>query len=116
MPTEPCIPASSFRQALGGVPPGAARGAAVLLGSAKPARAFPTSPPPCLANVPCQALDRVWLAEGPFVAGCPQPTIADLQLACELEQLRLLDGALQVGLGWLLGWGCCEPWGCCGAG
>ena len=46
-----------------------------------------------------QALDSVWLKDGPFVAGQSQPSIADLLLSCEVEQLCLLDGALQVG-GW----------------
>jgi len=44
-----------------------------------------------------QTIDTVWLAEGPFLAGQPRPSIADLLLSCELEQLCLLDGALQVG-------------------
>lgn len=55
----------------------------------------------CTATTPPstapQTLDEVWLAQGRYVAGAPQPTVADLQLACELEQLRLLDGAETVG-------------------
>ncbi|PSC75495.1 Glutathione S-transferase theta-2B [Micractinium conductrix] len=42
-----------------------------------------------------KALDSVWLKDGPFVAGQSQPSIADLLLSCEVEQLCLLDGALQ---------------------
>lgn len=44
-----------------------------------------------------QALDDVWLRDGSFVAGQAQISIADLLLACEVEQLCLLDGAVQVG-------------------
>ena len=53
----------------------------------------------CLAALPPlrpQALDSVWLREGPYVAGQAQPSIADLLLACEVEQLCLLDGATQA--------------------
>ncbi|EFN56669.1 hypothetical protein CHLNCDRAFT_57549 [Chlorella variabilis] len=40
-------------------------------------------------------LERVWLREGPFVAGRRQLSVADLLLVCEVEQLCLLDGATQ---------------------
>lgn len=49
-------------------------------------------PPPALP----QALEGVWLRDGPFVAGQRQVSIADLLLSCEVEQLSLLDGAAQV--------------------
>ena len=54
---------------------------------------------------PLQTLDSVWLKEGPFVAGQVQPSIADLLMACEVEQLSLLDAAAPVGGvgGWVLG-------------
>ncbi|KAI3426897.1 hypothetical protein D9Q98_006841 [Chlorella vulgaris] len=42
-----------------------------------------------------KALDDVWLRDGSFVAGQAQISIADLLLACEVEQLCLLDGAVQ---------------------
>lgn len=41
-------------------------------------------------------LERVWLADGRWLCGASQPTIADLLIVCELEQLRLLDGATKV--------------------
>jgi hypothetical protein len=45
-------------------------------------------------------LDEVWLLGGEqrFVAAGTQPSIADLLLCCELEQLTLLD---KVGNCWL---------------
>jgi glutathione S-transferase len=42
-----------------------------------------------------KTIDGVWLREGPFLAGQQRPSIADLLLSCELEQLCLLDGAAQ---------------------
>lgn len=41
-------------------------------------------------------LDGVWLGDSKrWVAGGSAPSAADLLMACELEQLRLLDGALE---------------------
>lgn len=42
-----------------------------------------------------KTLERVWLAEGPFLGGRAAPSIADLLVATELEQLTLLDAAAQ---------------------
>lgn len=47
-------------------------------------------------------LERVWLGKGRWLCGASQPTIADLLIVCELEQLRLLDGATKVPLLWEL--------------
>jgi glutathione S-transferase len=39
------------------------------------------------------ALEATWLAPGrPFMAGGAEPSVADLQCCCELEQLALLPG------------------------
>lgn len=53
-----------------------------------------------LCTIP-QGLEQVWLAPGlDYVGGGTQPSIADLLMACEIEQLRLLDAAdLVRGLG-----------------
>lgn len=57
-------------------------------------------------------LVRVWLADGRWLCAAAQPTIADLLIACELEQLRLLDGATKVLLAWDLAYVCvCVSWG-----
>ncbi|KAF5828408.1 glutathione transferase [Dunaliella salina] len=36
-------------------------------------------------------LQDFWLRDGPFIAGEAKPSIADMQAACELEQLMLLN-------------------------
>ncbi len=56
-------------------------------------------------------LERVWLKStvAPFLCGLSQPSIADLLIACELEQLRLLDGAVKV-VAVVNGW---DSWLCC---
>lgn len=38
-----------------------------------------------------ETLQDFWLRDGPFIAAQPQPSIADMQVACELEQLVLLN-------------------------
>ena len=43
-----------------------------------------------------QTLDTLWLKDGPFVCGQSQVSVADLLLACETDELCLLDGAEQV--------------------
>lgn len=45
--------------------------------------------------LPLQTLQDFWLAETAFVAG-DEISLADLQYACEIQQLCLLDGAEQV--------------------
>ena len=42
-----------------------------------------------------QTLEEFWLAKSAFVAG-DEICLADLQYACEIQQLSLLDGAEQV--------------------
>jgi glutathione S-transferase len=50
--------------------------------------------PPCAPPPVLQALDSYWLAGRPYVAG-QEISVADLLVACEVEQLRLLDAAPQ---------------------
>lgn len=42
-----------------------------------------------------RTIESVWLAEGAFLGGLMAPSIADLLLSCEVEQLCLLDGAAE---------------------
>ena len=42
-----------------------------------------------------QMMEEFWLAKAAFVAG-DEICLADLQYACEIQQLSLLDGAEQV--------------------
>lgn len=43
-----------------------------------------------------QTIETVWLKAGPFLGDRSEPSIADLLLSCEVDQLCLLDGADQV--------------------
>lgn len=42
-------------------------------------------------------MEKFWLAKTAFVAG-DEISLADLQYACEIQQLCLLEGAEQVGM------------------
>lgn len=44
----------------------------------------------CILKQSLEVMETVWLQEGyPFLAGCRQPSIADLSLICEIMQLQV---------------------------
>jgi hypothetical protein len=58
---------------------------------------LPTWPSGVVCLPMLQQLNDVWLGGRDYVGGGAQPSVADLLLACEIEMLRLLDAADQVG-------------------
>jgi hypothetical protein len=65
-----------------------------------PAPTHPPTPHTDTLPLPCcvQSLDEYWLRDGDYVAG-GAISIADLLLACEVQQLELLDGATEASVG-----------------